>query len=78
MEPVTIAFLFIIAIASGEQDKKHQAQIAELEAQYEMLDSQFLKLTGAHSAFYAGQQLVNEDTNTAIEDLYQKIEEEQY
>jgi uncharacterized protein YoxC len=74
-----IALIFFITVVGlGSEINKSNDRINELEAQYEMIDSQFMRLAGSHASFYAGQKIINEDTNVVIKDLYQKIEEEQY
>jgi archaellum component FlaC len=76
MEVALIFFITVVGL--GNEINKSNDRINELETQYEMIDLLFMRLAGSHAAFYAGQKLINEDTNAAIEDLYQKIEEEQY
>lgn len=59
---------------SADQELMNEAQDENMEQQYLMA----LKLAGAHSAFYAGQQLKNNEVSMQIEQILRDLEKEDH
>lgn len=78
MELVVIWFISMVAI--GEEIKANDAEIellqlelAELQANVHQNNTTILKLAASHSAFYAKQSLINEQTANTIDMIVKDI-----
>lgn len=65
--------LFMTVVGLGNTIDKHQDQIDVLEKRLDQVDSIQLKQAGAHSAFYAGQQLTNDELREAIDNAVKMV-----
>jgi len=73
MEPISIAFMFIIAVAMGEENKAQAEYIDELHYEMQQLESWNYRLSGG-LADIAGRENMNDASQQAqIDALVRKV-----